>query len=278
MAKSDSTISSDSPDDEAGFEQLSKDLRELPTFRTRDDFLLRVKNRIETPEPGMYRTPEPAIVSRWEWMRGRMTVLSSLAALGLIAVVSITLMRNPAIPEAVQEVPIPEAVLETDRGATAPSALPSPATPAHAAPVEGTHDARGSEGERARMTPTGETLLDQKQQSSTPVPAPAATNELPAAKRVKEPGSGVLEAAKSESRQSTTLPDAVKPSKRSNELRDAVRATGKGDAAGMKATSTYEQEYVPIQNKDLIRMRTGAAVKDSATVRDSVEIRPAQPR
>jgi hypothetical protein len=273
MANRDSDIHSDLSEDQPGFEQLRKDLRELPKLRTQDDFLLRVKNRIEAPAREVSRNPEPISISRWDWMRSRMTVLSSIAALCLVAVVAVTLLRNPATPEALPEIPTPAAVQETDR-----EELSGPAASLPATPVETGREAVGREDVGKQSVLSSEPLLERKQSLPAPAGAQTETGNRPGANRADGAGTGIPAPAKNEHRVSAAASDAAAPSQRRSELREAARAAGKGEASGMKAKTSYEQEYVPIQNKDLIRMRTGAAVRDSASLRDSVEISPSHPR
>lgn len=272
MANRDSDIHSDPSEDQPGFEQLRSDLRELPKLRTQDDFLLQVKQRIENPARELSRKPEPISISRWEWMRNRMTVLSSIAAVCLVAVVAVTLLRNPATPEAIPETPTPAAVHEADREEIS---SPAASSPARTTSAEKSREAGRNEEMGNRSLPASEPSLERKQSLPAPAGTPTATGTLPGAKRADGAGTGVPEPGKSEQRVSSAASDAAAPSHRSSELRDAA---GKGEASGMKAKTSYEQEYVPIQKKELIRMRTGAAVRDSASLRDSVEISPSHPR
>jgi hypothetical protein len=284
MANSDSDIRSDSSDDQSAHQHLRRDLRELPKLRTQDDFLLRVKARIEADAPAPQAQSNPVAPSHWNLMRGRMTFISSIAALGLIAVVTVTLLRNPAVPIAVPAARESDAIPETVQQNTATPALadrnaPSAQSPAPEVARGPAKDSR-VEMQKPDRGSVREELLDRKQAPVSPSASGTVESDrnIPATRRADAEASGGMEAKKTENALSSSPHGATRPVGQAAEKNDAPAATMRDNASGVKAKPSFEQEYVPIQKKELVKMRTGHAVQDSASVRDSVEVRSARPR
>ena len=242
MSLFESKTGSEQTDDPSAFEQLRKDLRELPTPRTRDDFLLRVRNAIETAQADTLPSGEPATAFRWNWMRSRMIFISSIAGMALISVVAVTLLRNPELPARVPAGAPMEAVKDNASENNSPPAARPSEIPASV--QEKRSDAAASD-QPASMRAEGK--LSNKPTSAMPSGA-TPSGAMPSTQNAAE---------KIEAGTSTSAKEAVSDS---------------------KAKAYFEQDYLPMQKKELIKMRTGAAAKDSAGMKDSVYVRPGDRR
>jgi hypothetical protein len=258
MAHGDTFSSPERPEDDEQFDRLRADLRSLPKLNAPDDLLARVRQGINTAHQQKVLPDAAQRPVFWDWMRGRMAFLSTIAGVAVVVVVAITLTRSPQLQQIMPIEPVPEL-------------KPAPAPAADPAPVH-TPEMRRLQG--ALDTDT-RVPADLREQSRSDHSAPASTvTEVPGQKS-KESDRVMDEKQRSDAPAGNALPA---PS-RVNEKGDAAQKSESKDAlASPKVPLTFEQEYDPIQKKELLKMRTGLSVRDSAAVSDSLKRLQTKPK
>ena len=258
MAHGDTFSTPQEPGDDAQFDRLRADLRALPKLKTSDDFLARVRQEVDATRRPQSAPEAPQRPVLWDWMRGRLAFLSTIAGVAIVVVVAITLTRNPELQEVVPVGPVPEL-----RQAPEPDAVPAPQqTPA----ITPRRDA----GNVEHTTP-----IDLLEQPRSGQHTPASESPTISGEKSKEAERQMDEKRGSDAPAGNTLPAGL----RANEKGDAARKAEDKDVPGAsKAVPTYEQDYDPIQKKELVKMRTGLTPRDSAALRDSLKLLQAKPK